>query len=161
VGNRDISYRSNHRSTRVSQKAKRKKKVLLRYRHVREKKLRYESRSRAVAWYRTETARNTPSSQGQARDGPTHRRGQSQGCPKVKCGDPVARVVHRPSTRTNEHSRLDHRVKERNGTERNFPLAAQLRRGNGVQKGIRDVLHSSAQARATQGTREASTVVEI
>jgi hypothetical protein len=26
---------------------------------------------------------------------------------------------------------------------------------------IRDVLHSSAQARATQGTREASTVVEI
>jgi hypothetical protein len=145
--------------------------VLLPYRHVREKKLRYESRSRAVAWYRTETARNTTDarahvtsvtvSQGQARDGPTHRRGQSQGCPKVKGGDPVARVVHRPSTRTNEHSRLDHRVKERNGTERNFPLAAQLRRGNGVQKGIRDVLHSSAQARATQGTREASTVVEI
>jgi hypothetical protein len=145
--------------------------VLLPYRHVREKKLRYESRSRAVAWYRTETARNTTDarahvtsvtvSQGQARDGPTHRRGQSQGCPKVKGGDPVARVVHRPSTRTNEHSRLDHRVKERNGTERNFPLAAQLRRGNGVEKGIRDVLHSSAQARATQGTREASTVVEI
>jgi hypothetical protein len=145
--------------------------VLLPYRHVREKKLRYESRSRAVAWYRSETARNTTDarahvtsvtvSRGQARDGPTHRRGQSQGCPKVKGGDPVARVVHRPSTRTNEHSRLDHRVKERNGTERNFPLAAQLRRGDGVQKGIRDVLHSSAQARATQGTREASTVVEI
>jgi hypothetical protein len=146
--------------------------VLLPYRHVREKKLRYESRSRAVAWYRSETARNTTDarahvtsvtvSQGQARDGPTHRRGQSQGCPKVKGGDPVARVVHRPSTRTNEHSRWDHRVKERNGTELSSRSAAAQGERSGKRYSRRAAFVGAGARNARHDrTREASTVVEI